>query len=342
VPIADLAQNASDPHASIVASVAALPLPTDDSGRRWNLNTATVMWIRSRKSEHTRRAYFRELSRYLTWCTETSLDPRDANRADIDLYATVLAERFHLGDTSTLRALSAVSSWYHYLETIDVAPGNPVNKIDRPKADQDRTPTIGLTKQEATALLTAADANSPRSCAVLSVLVGLGIRVGEACNANIADLGHADGHRTLTVLGKGRKERRRALPPQVGVAVDNYLAHRAANAGIPVDQLDGPLFTTRTGGRLDQPAVFRMLRRIAKAAGIESWREISPHSLRHTWNTIARERGADLDARQDALAHADPRTTRRYDRSAHRLDTDPAYLVAAATATARPATPEER
>jgi integrase/recombinase XerD len=338
VPSAELASNVSDSHELIAAAVTALPLPTDDTGRRWNLNTATVMWIRSRKSDHTRRAYYRELSRYLTWCAETGLDPRHATRADIDLYTTVLTERHHLGDTSTVRALSAVSSWYHYLETVDATPSNPVRRIDRPKIDRDRTPTIGLTNLEATALLAAADADGPRTSALLALLVGLGIRVAEACGADLADLGHADGHRTLTVRSKGRKERRRALPPQVGATVDAYLAHRAATAGVTVDQLSGPLFTTRSGRRLDQPAVFRLLRRTAKAAGIESWNDISPHSLRHTWNTIARERGADLDARQDALAHADPRTTRRYDRSAHRLDTDPAYLVAAATASGRPVT----
>jgi integrase/recombinase XerD len=85
--------------------------------------------------------------------------------------------------------------------------------------------------------------------------------------------------------------------------------------------------TARASG--GQPYVFRLIRRAAGLAGIPSADRLSPHSLRHTYATLALDSGAPLRDVQDALDHADPRTTRRYDRSRHNLDRSPSYAVAA-------------
>jgi integrase-like protein len=82
-----------------------------------------------------------------------------------------------------------------------------------------------------------------------------------------------------------------------------------------------PLLVTESGGRLDRGAVWRLLRRLAKAAGIAVM--MSPHVLRHTCATLARDAGVPLDDVQDGLGHADPRTTRRYDHGGVRLDRSP-------------------
>jgi site-specific recombinase XerD len=91
----------------------------------------------------------------------------------------------------------------------------------------------------------------------------------------------------------------------------------------------GPLLATRTGGRLDQAAIWHLVRRLACAAGIEAWAALSPHSLRHTAITLALDAGASLRDVQDFAGHRDPRTTRRYDRSRHSLDRNAAYTLAA-------------
>ena len=103
-------------------------------------------------------------------------------------------------------------------------------------------------------------------------------------------------------------------------------AGSAAGAGGP----DGPLFTTASGRAVDRVEVFRLVRRLAERAELPHPQSVTPHALRHTFATIATERGADLDDLQDAMGHADPRTTRRYQRAARRLERDPAHLVAAA------------
>jgi len=100
-------------------------------------------------------------------------------------------------------------------------------------------------------------------------------------------------------------------------------------ASNPAAGLSGPLLATSTGRRLDQAALWRLVRRLARAAGIEQWEALSPHSLRHTAITLALDAGASLRDVQDFAGHRDPRTTRRYDRARDSLDRHAAYALAA-------------
>jgi integrase/recombinase XerD len=84
---------------------------------------------------------------------------------------------------------------------------------------------------------------------------------------------------------------------------------------------------TAGGRQLDRHAASKVIVRLARAAGIS--KRITPHSLRHTFVTLALDAGAQLRDVQDAAGHADPRTTRRYDRARNSLDRNPTYAVAA-------------
>ena len=316
----DLTPSTGSAETALAGAVAALPLPIDDSDRRWNLRSTTAAWIASRKSAATRRAYFGDLSLWLTWCEATGLDPRAATRGGVDTWATTLTG----AATTIARRLSSVSSWYSYLISNDVTDRNPIEAVDRPTVDRDATPTVGLSGPEATRFIRAARAATGpaaiRDAALLGMLAELGLRVGEALRLDHADLRHNLGHRTVRVTGKGGKHRELPIPAPLARDLDAYLADRAAT--------EGPLFVTTTGKRVDQPAVFRMVRRVAKAAGLSAAEQLSPHSLRHTVATAALDAGAALRDVQDMLGHADPRTTRRYDRSRGFLDRSPAYLIA--------------
>jgi integrase len=157
---------------------------------------------------------------------------------------------------------------------------------------------------------------------VITLLADLGLRVGEVVGLDLGDVGWERGHRTVRFVGKGGRPRRRVLTPDAAAALDDYLRER--------DAPDGPLFVTSSGARLDRYAVFRLVRRLAGQAGIAGAQRLSPHSLRHAFATAARSEGVALEDVQDAMGHADPRTTRRYDRDRHSLDRDPAYTIAAA------------
>ena len=106
--------------------------------------------------------------------------------------------------------------------------------------------------------------------------------------------------------------------PQRPAVLDAYIGERT-----------GPLFVTRTGLRLTRTAAYRLLQRLAHKADIAAAGEISPHSTRHAFATLALDAGVPLRDVQDAMGHSDPRTTRRYDRSRHSLDRHATYAVAA-------------
>lgn len=301
----------------------------------------TEAWLANRRlSEHTRHAYRRDVASWLSWCADADADPLRATFLHVNAYARWLESTPNarsgkpLTPATVARRLSALSSWYDFLVKLRAVETNPVTGADRPHVDRDHSATIGLTPEEVNALLTVADrATGPtaaRNRAAVALLVDLGLRVGELVSLDVGDLGTERGHQSVRFTGKGGRARRRALTPSASAAVHAYLALRASAAGAPVHLLTGALLVTSTGARLDRHSVFRLVRRLAREAGIPGWARLSPHSLRHSFATTARAEGVPLEDVQDAMGHADPRTTRRYDRDRHNLDRDPAYAIWAA------------
>jgi integrase len=150
--------------------------------------------------------------------------------------------------------------------------------------------------------------------------------VSGATRTTVGSIGHDRGHAVIDLPWKGGKTKRFPLPPVAVEAIDAYLAERGEAAK------DAPLFVTKTGRPIDQPYVFRLIRRVAKAAGIPHADHLSPHSLRHSVITYLLSTGKPLHVVQDFAGHADPRTTRRYDRAAGNLDRSPAYELGATLA----------
>jgi integrase/recombinase XerD len=127
----------------------------------------------------------------------------------------------------------------------------------------------------------------------------LGLRIFEASDADVADLGEEQGHRVLRVCGKGAKVVLVPLPPAVGRAIDQAIGGR----------LGGPILLNSRGVRMDRHAATRRLRRLAETAEVRITRP-HPNMLRHTFVTTMLDAGVDLRDVQIAARHADPRTTR--------------------------------
>src|SRR5918994_3713979 len=161
----------------------------------------------------------------------------------------------------------------------------------------------GLDRNEVGALLVAAGLAGGRDHALVSLLALNGLRVSEALGANIEDLGLERGHRTLRILRKGGKIVTVPLAPRTARAIDLAVGERC----------DGPILVAVDGGRIDRHAAGRIVRRIARRAGIT--KRVGPHTLRHAFITAALDAGVPLRDVQEAASHADPRTTMRYDRA---------------------------
>ncbi len=232
------------------------------------------------------------------------------------------------------RRLSALSSFYRYCAAHDLTGRIPTEGVKRPVVDPDYTATVGLDRDQARALVAAADrdtgAQALRTAAAVRLLLHNALRVDEACAADVADLGEDGGHRVLRVVRKGARKAKIPLTPATVAALEAYLAARAERTGAGEwRQLSGPLLATAAGGRLRQGHLWELVRRLARAAGIGAWEQLSPHSLRHSAITFALDAGASLRDVQDYAGHKDPRTTRRYDHSRDSLDRNAAYTVAA-------------
>jgi len=313
------------------------------------LRAVTEAWLANRRlAANTRAAYRWDVEVWLGWCELRAVDPLAARFTHLNAFGRWLEDaptpaeiddlplvKRPAASSTVARRLSAVSSWYTYLVRLKLVEVSPAVGVDRPRLDRDHSDTAAFTAAEASAMMAAAGADPVlgESCgpALMAFLVHLGARVSEVCAARVSDRGYDQAHHTIKLRLKGGKDRVRSMPPGLVDLVDVYLRRRAAQAGTVVEQLAGPLLVRPDGRPLDRKVVARFVRRVAIAAGLPNARKIGPHSVRHAFSRIAKSRGATLEQRQDALGHADPRTTRRYDRAELRLSEDPSYLVYAAT-----------
>lgn len=262
----------------------------------------------------TRNAYERDLRDWSAFLAAVELEPLAAHRAHVEGYVRALEEQGRSRATIA-RRLSTLAGFYAYAADEGAITRSPVVRVRRPRVD-DHSQTLGMDRGELRAFIDAAGHGSPRDLALALLLALNGLRVSEALGADVSDLGHERGHRTLTITRKGGRRALVPLAPVTAEAIDEYLAGRS----------EGPLFVTRSGARVDRFAAVKVVKRLARAAGID--RNVSPHSLRHAFVTAALDAGVSLRDVQDAAGHADPRTTRRYDRGRYNLDRHPTYAVA--------------
>lgn len=136
----------------------------------------------------------------------------------------------------------------------------------------------------------------------------------------MSSLGYERGMRTVRIVGKGEKIRTRQLPPEAGAAIDAYLAVRGSTPG--------PLFVTASGKAMHTRDIAHLVKRVARQAGLFMPERVTPHTLRHTFATLAEERGSSVRQIQDALGHASADTTEIYLHAPKRLENDPSVQVA--------------
>jgi integrase/recombinase XerD len=293
----------------------------------------TDTWLRVRRSERTRAAYRRDLQGWLVHCAQAGVDPLRARVADVDGW--IVAQRLHgargtrpAAEATIARRVAAVSSWYDYViaGTADdprpMVTHNPAARATRPRLDPDYSTTVGLTDADMDRLLATADADSATSSALIRLEFTDGLRVGSTLTARIEDLGWDSGHRTLDVTVKGGTIKRVPLPPVVADAVEEMLAERGNPA-------TGPLFLTPSGRPIYHMYVYRLVRRLARAAELPAADRLTPHTLRHTAITLYLQRtNGNVRGAQLFAGHARPETTMRYDRARRTLSEHGSYDLA--------------
>jgi len=246
------------------------------------------------------------------------------NDGDRDAFLATLTPHATLTDDGNPRSLpdwidreiSSAHGHMKYAVEEELLEHSPAAHVRRPRLDYESHVTA-LDRNELGALLAAAGLGPPLEHALISLLALNGLRVSEATGADIEQLGLERGHRTLTITRKGGKVVTIPLAPRTARAIDLALGERT----------DGPVFLAGDGRRLDRHGAGRLVRKVARRAGIA--KTVTPHTLRHAFITAALDAGVPLRDVQEAASHADPRTTIRYDRARGSLDRHATYIVAA-------------
>ncbi|WP_067830339.1 tyrosine-type recombinase/integrase [Actinomadura kijaniata] len=337
----------------LVKAVAVLPaLPAPDPSDRYGLRQLTVLWLERLESHHTRRAYWRALSSWLTHCQRTALDPVNARIADVDAWLTLQTATGRDGTprppkpNTLAQRKAALSSWYTYLIGNQAADHNPAALAKKIKTTGTAKKAPVLSQQETAALLDHTEARARRldteaawrDAALIALLFYTGVRVSAVTGADVTDFTTHAGYRILRYAKKGGGRSFVRVEADIIRPLERYLQLRAARLGMTVAELDGPLLATTPhphrptlagGKRLVQRDVSNTIRTLAKQADLPAAEQLSPHSGRGTVITTMLATGVSLRKVQDHVEHADPRTTADYDQTDNRLTQSPVSTLAA-------------
>lgn len=259
-------------------------------------------------SANTITAYKQDLSSFINFLQKENLSSWPTKAIDIDAF--LAEQRDQKKATSSIsRLISSLRKFYQWLVRQNIQKLNPMLEIDSPK--KRRPLPVALTTVEVTDLLKQPDIKKKlglRDRALLETLYATGIRVSELINLKFTDL-HEE-LKLVKVFGKGSKER---LIPISKVAlswIDSYKEKVRDPLILKVGKNTDFIFLNSRGGSLTRQAVWQIIKHYCKLAGIQ--KNVTPHTLRHTFATHLLENGADLRVVQEILGHWDISTTQIY------------------------------
>ena len=269
-------------------------------------------------SDHTRRAYRKDLLDFFSFLAESRFAKSDrSKRAPAVRLKQIdgIMLRGYLGllhrknrKTTIARKLSAIRSFFKYLQKNGIISENPAELVLTPK--QDKTIPVYLSVDEMFRLLDSIQTDSLlglRNRAIFETLYSSGIRVSELAAMNFSDVDFSAA--TVQVSGKGNKQRIVPVGHKALAAIKAYRNRLQQQAGLPSPN-EGPLFLNRFHTRLSPRSIARILRKLVDTVGLLT--PVSPHALRHTFATHLLDAGADLRAVQELLGHRSLSTTQKY------------------------------
>lgn len=256
---------------------------------------------------NTLESYSRDLRQYQEFLEKGGSETLEsASQSTIVAYLMYLRKQGKA--TATIaRRLAALKAFYHFLIKENLVDKDPTDSLASPKLER-KLPKV-LTVEEVDRLLAKPDTRTPhglRDKAMLELLYATGIRVSELTSLNLGDVDLQEA--VVRCRGKGSKER---IVPVGTIAINALSAYLSGGRPrIVQDPREKALFVNHHGSRLTRQGFWKIVKKYAVQAGIR--KEITPHTLRHSFATHLLENGADLRAVQEMLGHADISTTQIY------------------------------
>lgn len=251
-------------------------------------------------SRNTVASYCSDVQKFLL---TSGFKPEKVSTEDVEQYLSALDE---VTKRSQARILSSLRSFFGWMVMEGLLGDNPCDNVDSPKLGH-YLPQV-LSVEEVEAMMDVVDLSTwqgLRDRAILEVLYGCGLRVSEAVELKISGLFLDEGY--IKVIGKGNKERLVPIGEMAAEALLAYLDRRPQTYDSVSDDL---VFLNRFGRSLSRQSMFLMIKKMALLADIR--KDISPHTLRHSFATHLVENGADLRLVQEMLGHENLTTTEIY------------------------------
>ena len=283
-------------------------MPDEGATLRFQLDRfSDYLTLEQGTSPRTLEAYRRDVDRLVDYAVIK------AARSPVDISSRLLRDFVYylkdlgLAPSSIRRNISAVRTYFRFLMADGVVARDPSERLETPK--RWRTLPEVLTVEEIESLLSAPTLDDPlvfRDRAMLELAYGAGLRVSEWIRLSVRDVLFEE--KLVRVFGKGSKERLVPIGRSAIAAVATYV--RETRPRLERGGGKGILFLNARGTPLTRMGAWKILRRYVERAGIT--KEVSPHTLRHSFATHLLEGGADLRAVQEMLGHADISTTQIY------------------------------
>ena len=257
-------------------------------------------------SVNTTSSYIRDIRQFSTWLnTDCSLDVQDAHQLNIVQYVSYLTE-IGKSEATISRSLASLKNFYAYLVSSGFVEKTPVTDIKVERAKK-KLPQI-LSGREIELLLSqpvCVDAKGFRDKAMLEVMYATGIRVTELIDLNIEDVNLGQG---IIKCNGSKKSRIIPLYPAALRALSNYVTD--VRDSMLADPSEPALFVNINGSRMSRQGFWKILKSYQAAAHIE--KDITPHTLRHSFAVHLLENGADLSSLQELMGHCDISSTQMY------------------------------
>jgi len=258
---------------------------------------------------HSVEAYLNDVDKLSQYFQAINSEPKlsEIKFSDLRLFISWLNELGMQASTQA-RVISGLKAFFSYLLLEELIDHDPTQLIEGPNITRKLPDTLNI--YEINALIDAIDASKPegmRNKAIIEVLYGCGLRVSELADLKISNL--YSQIEFVKVIGKGNKER---LVPIGGTALkllDIYIKQVRIHLSIKKGNEDF-IFLNRFGSRLSRISIFNLIKNLAIETGLK--KNISPHTLRHSFATHLIEGGADLRAVQEMLGHSSITTTEIY------------------------------
>lgn len=257
-------------------------------------------------AQNTLQAYGRDIEMFLQHVKILKFD--EVTEEHLMAFLSMLQEKGYASSSIT-RTFMALKVFFRFLKREGIISINPTLYLNTPKLWQ-LIPEV-LSSNEVEKLLHAPDISTDQGCcdrAILELLYSSGLRVSELCQLKITDVDDE----FVKVNGKGGKERIVPIGKAAILAIDDYLNRFRDQAG---NERQSALFISSKGNPLTRFEIWKRIKNYAKSAGVV--KNISPHTLRHSFATHLLDGGADLRVIQELLGHASISSTDRYTHISH-------------------------